>query len=571
MTSSQGWAGGPRIPIDDLIRELVDRADEVLGAESRLRGLLDAVVTIAADLSLPAMLRRIVQAACELADARYGALGVLAPDGDTLADFVHVGIEQELGDQIGALPQGRGVLGLLINDPQPLRLQRIGEHVSSYGFPEHHPPMNSFLGVPVAVRGSVFGNLYLAEKRGGGEFTEEDQEFVVALAAAAGIAVENARLYESGRRRQRSLEISSQLATDLLRGMGRDEALQHVAASARTMVGADLGSIVVPDASSGELRVAVAEGVLAAEVCGARISAERSFAASVMASGKLELVPDARTDPRTDLAASPDQWGPMLLVPLASRSGTFGVLMLAKTAGSKPFEAEDVTATTGFATQAALALELARSRDDRERLALLEDRDRIARDMHDLVIQRLFATGLGLQGTVRLTNNPEVAQRLSSYVTALDDTIREIRQAIFSLRSPDEKGESLRQEVLEVLQQATEVLDFEPSVRFEGPVDSAVPLAVIPQLTAVLREALTNIGRHASATSSQVELAVTSTAVRLTVRDDGVGLPDQRHESGLGNLARRAEELGGWLDARAVLPHGTELVWQVPLEPLVTP
>ena len=567
MTGGQGWVGGPRTPLDGLIRELVERADEVLGAENRLRGLLDAVVTIATDLSLPAVLRRIVQAACELVDARYGALGVLAADRDRLADFVHVGIDQCLAERIGALPQGRGVLGLLINDPRPLRLRRISEHPASYGFPEHHPPMGSFLGVPVAVRGEVFGNLYLAEKRGGGEFTEEDEEFVVALAAAAGIAVENARLYESGRRRQRSLEVSSQLATDLLRGLGRGEALEHVAGSARALVGADMGSIVVPDPVAGDLRVAAVDGSVAAEVRGARISAERSFSGSVMASGKPELVPDARADPRSDLPTVSDRWGPLLLVPLASSTGAVGVLVVARVAGAKSFDADDVAATTGFATQAALALELAHSRDDRERLVLLEDRDRIARDLHDLVIQRLFATGLGLQGTVRLARDPEVALRLSSYVAALDDTIREIRQAIFSLRSPEEKGESLRHEVLAVLQEAVEVLGFEPSVRFEGPVDTAVPAAVVPQLTAVLREALTNIGRHAGARVAQVELAVTGTSVRLTVRDDGIGLPTQRTESGLDNLGRRAEELGGWLDARAVLPHGTELVWQVPLSP----
>lgn len=564
MTSRQGWAGGPRTPIDGLLRELLDRANEVLGAQARLRGLLDAVVTIATDLSLPAVLRRIVRAACELVDARYGALGVLAPDGATLADFVHVGVDQDLADRIGALPQGRGVLGLLINDPRPLRLRCISEHPSSYGFPEHHPPMHSFLGVPVAVRGEVFGNLYLAEKRGGGDFTEEDQEFAVALAAAAGIAIENARLYEGGRRRQRSLEISSQLATDLLRGMRRDDALEYVAASARTLVGADLGSIVVPE-SSADLRIAAAAGEMADQVRAARISRPGSFSASVLSSHQPELVADARVDPRTELPEGSVRWGPLLLVPLASSTGMLGVLLLARRVGGKQFDADDIAATTGFATQAALALELARSRDDRERLVLLEDRARIARDLHDLVIQRLFATGLGLQGTVRLAGDPEVAQRLSSYVAALDDTIREIRQAIFSLRSSDEPGDSVRHEVLTVLEEATEVLAFEPMVRFEGPVDSAVPGTVVPQLTAVLREALTNISRHAAATSARVKLAVTGTAIRLTVRDDGVGLPAQRSDSGLDNLGRRAEELGGWLDAHPVVPHGTELVWQVPL------
>lgn len=564
MGSEQGWAGGPDSSIDALIGELVDRADEVLGAQVRLRGLLDAVVAIATDLSLPAMLRRIVQAACDLADARYGALGVLAADGDTLADIVYVGIDQERAGRIGALPLCRGVLGLLINDPRPLRLRRISEHAASYGFPDHHPPMTSFLGVPVVARGEVFGNLYLADKRSGDEFTPEDEDFVVALAAAAGIAVDNARLYESGQRRQRSLEISSQLATDLLGGMGPDQALEQVAASARALAGADLGCIVMPDPSAGDLRVAAADGGGAAQVRDARIDAERSLSAAVLASGRAELVADAAADPRADREMVAAGWGPVLLVPLSSHE-VLGVLVVAKKAGQPQFDADDVAATTGFAAQAAVALELAKARDDRDRLALLEDRDRIARDLHDLVIQRLFATGLGIQATAQLARDPDLEQRLASAVTALDDTIREIRQTIFSLRSTEEKDNSLRHEVLGILQEAAEVLGFEPSVHFDGPVDTAVPTTAATQVVAVLRESLTNIGRHAAASCARVELAVTGTAVRLTVRDNGIGLPEQRHDSGLGNLSKRAEDLGGWLDARTVDTHGTELVWQVPL------
>jgi signal transduction histidine kinase len=565
MSSEQGWAGGSRSSIDALLREPVDRANEVFGAQTRLRGLLDAVVTIATDLSLPAMLRRIVQAACDLVDARYGALGVLAADGDTLADFVHVGIEPELADRIGTLPQGHGVLGLLINDPRPLRLRCISEHAASYGFPDHHPPMGSFLGVPVVARGEVFGNLYLTGKRSGDEFTQEDEDVVVALAAAAGIAVENARLYESGRRRQRSLEISSRLATDLLGGLGPDEALEHVAASARALAGVDLSCVVVPSPSTGDLRIAAADGGPAAQVRKTHIDAKHSLAAAVITSGRAELVADAATDPRADPVLVAAGCGPALLVPLTSSHEVLGILLVAKKTGDPQFDADDVAATTGFAAQAALALELAKARNDRDRLALLEDRDRIARDLHDLVIQRLFATGLGLQATAQRARDPEIEQRLASYVAALDDTIRKIRQTIFSLRSTEEKGESLRHEVLGILQEAAEVLSFEPSVHFDGPVDSAVPTAVAGQVSAVLREALTNIGRHAAASSAWVELAVTGAAVRLTVRDDGIGLPEQRHDSGLSNLTKRAEELGGWLDARTVQPHGTELVWQVPL------
>jgi signal transduction histidine kinase len=284
-----------------------------------------------------------------------------------------------------------------------------------------------------------------------------------------------------------------------------------------------------------------------------------------MTSGRAELIADAAADPRADRVMVTAGCGPTLLVPLTSSHEVLGVLLVAKKTGNPQFDADDVAATTGFAAQAAVALELAKARDDRDRLALLEDRDRIARDLHDLVIQRLFATGLGLQATAQRAREPEVAQRLTSYVTALDDTIREIRQTIFSLRSAEEKGGSLRHEVLGILQEAAEVLGFEPSVYFDGPVDSAVPTAVAGQVGAVLREALTNIGRHAAASSARVELAVTGAAVRLTVRDDGVGLPEHRHDSGLDNLNKRAEELGGWLDARTVEPHGTELVWQVPL------
>lgn len=566
MGSEQGPGRGPRSSIDAVTRELVvDRADEVLGSQARLRGLLNAVVTIATDLSLPTMLRRIVEAACQLADARYGALGVLAADGDTLADFIYVGIDAELADRIGALPQGRGVLGLLITDPQPLRLRCVSEHVSSHGFPEHHPPMSSFLGVPVMARGKVFGNLYLTEKRSGDEFTQEDEDSVVALAAAAGIAVDNARLYESGRRRQRSLEISSQLATDLLRGMGPDEALEHVAASARALTGVALGCIVVPDPSAGDLRVAAAVGGMAAQVRGARIDAKHSLAAAVMTSGRVELVADAAADPRADPVMAAAGCGPALLAPLTSPHEVLGVLLVAKKTGDPQFDTDDIAATTGFAAQAALALELATARQAEDRLALLEDRDRIARDLHDLVIQQLFATGLGLQATAQLARQPEVEQRLATYVAALDATIREVRHTIFSLRSTEEKGEGLRQEVLRILREAAEVLGFEPSVHFDGPVDTAIPMTIAAHISLVLREALTNIGRHAAASSAQVELAVTGTAVRLTVRDDGVGLPEQHHDTGLGNLTTRAEELGGWFDARTVAPHGTELVWQVPL------
>jgi len=373
---------------------------EVAGPRS-LRELLGAVLALGSDLDPPSMLRRIVEAAVGLVDARYGALGVLDATGSRLAEFITVGVDDDVHRLIGDLPEGHGILGRLIVDAKPLRLPDLSEHPASFGFPPHHPPMRSFLGVPVRVRDEVFGNLYLTDKTSAEVFTDVDEELVVGLAAAAGVAIENARLHS-------------------------------------------------------------------------RVQA----------------------------------------------------------------------------------------------LALVEDRERIARDLHDTVIQRLFATGLSLQGTVRLvrTDADAAVTRIESAVDDLDLTVKHIRSAIFKLESSRlASGDGLRRTVLALSREAAGALGFEPRCFFDGPVDSALRDDLAAELLATLREALSNVSRHAKATCVEVELIVTDQVV-LRVIDDGIGPPalNTPRGHGLRNMESRALHFGGQFELTAASPKGSVLEWLVP-------
>ena len=369
---------------------------------------MQAVVSVATDLDSDVTLRRIADAARILVGARYAALGVIGSDRAHLSHFVAVGVDEETGARIGERPHGRGVLGVLLDEPKPLRLADVTAHPQAYGFPPGHPPMRTFLGVPILVRGVVFGNLYLTDKAGGEEFTAEDEDIVLALAAAAGVSIEIARLYEDAQRAQR-----------------------------------DLG-----------------------------------------------------------------------------------------------------------------------------RLAVYEDRDRIARDLHDLVIQRLFATGLSLQGLGRYLGDPDAEARLDSAVNDLDETIREIRRTIFSLQQSDPQDVGLRARVLDVVSQSTTALGFEPHVRLEGPLDDGVPAPVQAHLLAVLRELLANVARHARATTAEVIVRADAGRLTVSVADDGVGMRRTRRRSGLANIRQRAESLAGSMGTSPGLKtRGTAVAWTVPLHP----
>jgi signal transduction histidine kinase len=531
-----------------------------MASRERLRALLDAVVGIGADLDLRSTLQRITVAACELTRARYGALGVIGPD-RTLIEFVTHGIDTDTHTAIGHLPSGHGVLGLLIEEPRPIRLPDITKHPRAYGFPANHPPMHTFLGVPIRIRDQVFGNLYLAEKRGGGLFTDDDEELTTALAVAAGAAIDNARLYAQANRRQSWLAASAEITAVLLGDVHRDAALRLVAQRAREVAEADLVLILLYDPDTRQLTVEVADGVTGEELPGSMIGIDGNSFTDVIRERRRSVVEDLGKAGSWSVAL---QTGTALLVPLAAGGEILGALAVAYQRGKAGFaEESDVALVETFAGHAALALERARARDEREMLAVLGDRERIARDLHDVVIQRLFAAGMQLQTAARLAAKPEVVERINTVVDDLDGTIRDIRGAIFELRAPSQA--TLRTDIRNLIDEATEGLGFRPELLLDGPLDSAVPDDLRPDLLAVLREALSNVTRHAAARHVQVTCRVTSTQILIEVVDDGRGIAADVEHSGLRNLNERAVVRGGQSTVTAVEKGGTCLQWSVPL------
>lgn len=558
---SLGLSPLSRVRLDELLQETLVRVGEVVASRERLRALLDAVVGISTSLDLRSTLHRIVESACSLLNARYGALGVIGPD-RRLTEFITHGLDPEAHARIGEPPRGRGVLGLLIADPRPLRLSDITKHPHSYGFPPHHPPMRSFLGTPIRIRDKVFGNLYLAEKQGAKEFTEDDEEIAVALAAAAGVAIENARLYAEAHRRERWLAATAEITGVLLGPIRRTDALALVARRAREVAEAELALVLLYDEDATEFTVEVAEAVTPVPpgLVGCVLpAADITFAAAVT-EGRNTLVPEfAKAAPWP--VPVPD--GPAALSPLAAADTLHGVLVVAHSAGKATPAPDDVSLLASFANQAALAMERARAQEERELLVVLEDRERIARDLHDVVIQRLFATGLQLQSAAPLAARSDVARRINAAVDELDATIRDIRQAIFELRTP--MSAALRTEIREEVDAAADALGFRPKLELSGPIDSAVPEAVRPDLLAVLREALSNVVRHAKATRVTVEVRVDATRLTTVITDDGVGTDPAAARGGLVNMRERAQRYGGELEVGRAQPRGTRLVWSVPL------
>ncbi|MEU9997525.1 GAF domain-containing protein [Streptomyces sp. NPDC050848] len=560
----------PRLRLDELLEELQVRIDEVRGTRDRLNGLLEAVMSVGRELDLPQVLRGIVEAAVTLVDAEYGALGVIGED-KKLSEFLPIGIGDKLREQIGDLPSGHGILGELIRNPQPLRLSELSEHPASYGFPPHHPPMHSFLGVPIRVRDEVFGNLYLTEKRGGIDFDAEDEAVVTTLAVAAGIAIENARLYEEGRLRQRWLEASSDFTSALLSGAEESQVLDGMLEQAVDIAGADMGVFYLVG-KGGELRGSLAHGEGADAHRGVVLpSSEGTLAAAaLMEEDGLVTVADVATDER--VTVQPERWkgfGPAVAVTVGTKERLSGVLILARRSGRSPFVGAEIAALPGFAGQAALALELADRRRDAEQVVLLEDRDRIARDLHDLAIQRLFATGMTLQSARRFVEHPEAVDRLARAIDDLDATIKIIRSTIFGLRDHETFGTApkLRSRVVKAVDSAASMLGFAPALRMEGLLDTDVPSEVADEVIAVIGEALTNVARHARARGAEVAVLADDGVLAVTVSDNGGGIPEGRPHSGLRNLSERAERLGGSLSvcARAEPRSGTELEWRVPL------
>jgi signal transduction histidine kinase len=550
--------------LEELVAELPDETGATALADDGFRPLLEAVLAVGTGLSLPDVLRVIVEGACQVVDARYGALGVVGSDGE-LSAFVTVGVDDESRARIGAEPRGRGILGLLLTDPRPVMLHDLRAHPASVGVPPNHPPMHSFLGVPVRARDTVFGNLYLCEKRGGAAFTPADQALVSTLAVAAGIAIENASLYTEHRRREEWLDAIAEISRDLLAGVPVETVLQDIALRAVSIARADAVRVMLLDDDRRALRIVAAHGPRADETIGLSVPTEGTAAGDACRSGETQVVDDASRDLRVFLPAIEVlQPGPVVYAPFAGADGMFGVLSVDNTRDGRRFEPLDVEVIGSFARQAGLAVELARSRGDRDRVRLLEERERIGRNLHDTVIQRLFAVGMLLQATVASEPDGDTARTWRA-IDEIDATIKEIRTSIFTLSHPTTTG--LRAEIISLVYDYAEVAGFEPHVTFDGPVEVAIPAEIAPQIVAVVREAVSNASRHARASRVEVSLAV-SREIVLDVVDDGVGISGAvQRRSGLANLETRAAELGGSLAIAPTPGGGTTVTWRIPIGP----
>jgi signal transduction histidine kinase len=546
----------PRLELDQLLVQLVDRAGDVLAAQGRLRGLLRANALVAGELSLPVVLRQIVGAARNLLGARYAALGVLGRDGE-LEQFVHAGMDNDLVAGIGQLPRGQGILGLLISDPAPIRLASLSDHRAAAGFPPGHPPMGSFLGVPVRIGEEVFGNLYLTERIAGGEFTADDEQLAIALAAAAGAAIANARRYAESEQRRRWLDASAQLTPLLLAG-DREQPHALIAGHAADAADADFAVMAVPGDDPGEVIVTGAAGPLAAGLANRTAPLAGSLAGQVISGGKPGLVTGDRLQGAA--AALGVEIGPLIAVPLAAGERILGALLLGRTAARPGFTESDLGMAASFAGHAAVTMELAEARADQVLLAQAEDHERIAGDLHDHVIQELFALGMKLQGHAA-RSDPAAAARVNGYIDTLDEIIKKIRASIFGLQQPRQPTASLQARVMEIVDDHAPQLGFTAGVSFAGAPGPGLDEALAHDILAVTREALSNCARHAHATAVTVALAAQDELITLEVTDNGRGLGTPARSSGLASMRRRAENNGGALQITSPPGGGTRLTW----------
>lgn len=540
------------------------RTDELVRAQSRIDSLMSAVVSMAEDLSLQSVLEKVAQSAAELLGARYAAIGILGED-QTLEHFITVGIEDDQVHLIGDVPTGHGVLGALITQSRPLRLHNLREHPASIGFPDRHPPMRTFLGLPVRVRGAVLGTLYLAEKGGGEDFTAEDEDLAAALAAAAGVAIQNARLYEDSRARQRWLEAGMQAAGALLAedGPSHEGDLDLVAEHALTASDSALAVVARPEGEI--LRVRTAVGSLA------------------LAAGEDLRLPAALRRPVQDrspvLLADPEEvFGPgtgeklgqILVLTVGQRSPGSGhawgnrLLLLVRQAGAGTFSGLDMASGAAFGSHVGTALDLALAHREHEEDLLSVDRDRIAQDLHDLVIQRLFAAGLSIQGLRRFTPDTEGQTRIGRITEEIDESIRDLRGTIYSLRAVQTREVPLSRRLAEAVHHSVENSTMKPRISLVGRIDDAPP-ALAAHLLAVAQEAVSNAVRHSGASNITVTLSAEEDAMELTVEDDGRGFADPPRVSGLANMTRRAASVGGTSHVDSEPGRGTRVCWRAPL------
>ena len=551
-----------QLRLRELLAEVQDRVDHIIERRDRLDGLVEAMLMVTAGLDLDRTLQTIIETATKLVDARYGALGIRG-EGHQIVDFVLAGMGAAELAEIGRAPQGIGVLGVLLDDPKSIRLDEISNHPASVGFPPNHPPMHTFLGVPIRIREEIYGNLYLTEKAGGRPFSDDDEVLVEALAAAAGIAIDNARLYEQSRAQQAWIEATRDIATQLLAGDEPIHVLRRIASDVLRLSqaeGAFIATAAVTgteDQSAAELVVVDAVGAASIPALAPTISADSVLGRAFAGQRPCRL---AEIDDRAMIDQLMPDTGPAMVIP--ARANVAGIVVLLRRRGAPEFSKDQVDMMAAFTDQAAVAWQLAVSQRRMHELEVISERDRIARDLHDHVIQRLFAVGLTLQGAIPRARAPEVQQRLADIVDELQNVIQEIRTTIFDLHGGNSGTTRLRQRISDAVA-AFSRDGLRVGVHFVGPL-SVVDAVLADHAEAVVLEAVSNAVRHAGARTISVTIRVED-ELTVEVADDGCGIPPDITPSGLTNLCDRAGQLGGTMSVTDAAGGGTLLRWSVPL------
>ncbi|APE19045.1 histidine kinase [Mycobacterium sp. WY10] len=548
------------------VRRIHDQLDELAADRDQMGLLLQLAIEISSDLELDPTLHRIISAALTLTGARYGAIGVWGSDG-LLTSFVHDGMDDESVERIGHLPVGKGILGELRERTELLRLDDLTQHPASAGFPDGHPPMRAFLGIPIRIREQVFGSLYVADDRVGHSFSESDEVTAQALASVAAVAIDNARLFEVTRIAALWTSASREITAAILSDGKHFRPLQLIAERVCELTEAEQAIVLFPEDADqpadevDTLVVSAAVGRYADEVLGQRIPVEGSTSGSVFRSGEPLITETFRKPIQafTDVGERP-----AVVAPLCADGQSLGVLVVARSVNAPRFGTEYLNLVGDFAGHAAIALTIDRARHYAAELALLGDRERIAHDLHDQVIQRVFAVGLDLQGAIARIREPELAQRLSRSVDELQAVITEIRSTIFNLQHPADSGEGLAARIHTVFDQLTSNRDVAATLNLTGPLSIIAP-ELAAHTEAVVTEAVSNAVRHSGADKITVSIAV-GDDLSIVVTDDGSGIPaDNKRSSGLRNLARRAESVGGVFQLSDVESGGTQLIWRAPL------
>ena len=533
----------------------------------RMERLLRVIVGLASDLDLDATLHRIVTAAMELTGSRYGALGVRGPDG-TLVSFIHSGLDAATVARVGHLPVGKGVLGVLLDEPEALRLDDLTAHPAAVGFPEHHPPMRALLGVPITIRQTRFGSLYLSEPKGRRAFSYSDEIAARAFASAAAVAIDNVQLFERMVTTARWMEASRAITTALLTEVDPNaQPLRLIAERACELTDAEQAIVLVPngvEVPAGQvdaLVVSTAVGLWADVVMGQQVPVEGSTTGGVFRTGEPLLTNSFRHPIQafTDVGQRP-----AIVMPLRARDSVLGVMAVARNAHEPPFDASYLELMSDFADHAAVALTLSISREQSRELSIIHDRERIAHNLHDHVIQRIFAVGMDLQGTVARSRSTEVNERLNHSIDDLQATIDEIRTTIFALQSPQGVGAGFRQQIQQAIAALTENRDIETSVRISGPL-SAISDDVAEHAKPVIIEAVSNVVRHSGARHLTIDISVDD-ELRIDITDDGCGIAiDNTRHSGLANMERRAKLVAGSCEIGSTPDGGTRVLWVAPL------